>query len=83
MNTPIKEAVIASYATRGNARRIRIMQQSNGTYSYAEFHKLKLVAAGHRYKTFLAVLIAVEQVIKDAKEIDGINYRLVAMPSLD
>ena len=74
--TPIEKTVIASYATRGNARRIRVTLERNGTYSYAEFDGLRMIGAGHGY-TVHAVMQAVEAIKNDAADIDGITFRRV------
>ncbi len=51
MNRRVEEVVIATYATKGNLRRIRVTIDRDGTYSYSEWHRLRLVGRGANYST--------------------------------
>jgi hypothetical protein len=73
----IEKTVIASYATRGNARRIRVILEDDETYSYAEFSGLDMIGHGTFYPTRAAVMDAVETLRDDAYAIDGITFRRV------
>jgi hypothetical protein len=74
MNDSVKDIVIASYATMGNARRIRVLKEADGSYGYVEFRKLKIVGRGCNYPTQEAIEKRVANLIDDYRAVDGINF---------
>ena len=75
MNRRVEEGVIATYATNGNLQRIRVTIERDGTYSYSEWHRLRLVGRGANYPTRAAIEKVVANLIKYAREIDGTDFR--------
>ena len=51
INRRVEEVVISTYATKGNLQRIRVTIDRDGTYSYSEWHRLRLVGRGANYPT--------------------------------
>ena len=74
MSRRVEEGVIATYATNGNLRRIRVTIDRDG-YSYSEWRRLRLVGRGANYPTRAAIEKVVANLIKYAREIDGIDFR--------
>jgi hypothetical protein len=77
MTDAITKDVLAYYATPGNAHRIIVTRDANGTFSYGEFHRLKHTGGGAGYATAADVFAIVHRLIGYAADCDGITFKRI------